>query len=114
MSFYAKVKTLCKMKGISISTLANCIGLSSASATNWKAMSEDALPRENTVKKVADFFNVDVSYFYELELPIMQAQDNMPVLSDKEQQLYELLKIMTDDEIEELTNYIDFIISKRK
>jgi transcriptional regulator with XRE-family HTH domain len=37
-----------------------------------------------------------------------------PLLSAEEKELIELIKQMTDEETKELSNYIDYIVSKRK
>jgi transcriptional regulator with XRE-family HTH domain len=51
----------------------------------------------------------------------MQAIENalginneLPKLSTEEKELIELIKQMTDEETKELSNYIDYIVSKRK
>lgn len=58
--FYDKVVSLCNQRGIAITTLALNIGFSRSAPTNWKF---NAAPRPSTVKKVADYFGVPVSYF---------------------------------------------------
>lgn len=58
MTFYEKVKSLCEVRGISISSLALELGFSKSTTTNWK--NSENLPRAATVKKVADFFGITV------------------------------------------------------
>lgn len=61
MSFYDKVNQLCRSRGISITALAVELGFSKGTPTNWKSMKRP--PRAENVKKLADYFEVPVSYF---------------------------------------------------
>lgn len=70
MTFYEKVKTLCEIKGISITSLAVELGFSKSAPTTWK--NSDNLPRAATVKKIADFFGLTVG---ELKIDIESAID---------------------------------------
>ena len=58
---YEKILKLCQEKGITISHLAQQVGVSKTSASGWK---KDSTPSPKTVKAMADYFNVEVSYFY--------------------------------------------------
>lgn len=63
MTTYEKIKQLCENEGFSISSIGQMIpGLSvnRASITGWKNGSK---PRPDKIKKIADYFNVSVSYF---------------------------------------------------
>ncbi len=60
--FYEKITELCAQKGIAVTTLASNLGFSKSVVTNWKR--SGATPRPSTIKKIADYFGVDVSYFY--------------------------------------------------
>lgn len=70
MTFYEKVKNLCEIKGISITSLAMELGFSKSAPTTWK--NSDNLPRAATVKKVADYFGLTVS---ELKIDVETALD---------------------------------------
>lgn len=61
MTFYQKVATLCIEKGVSITRVATDLGFSSSTPNNWRGMS--GLPRLSTIRAIADYFGVDVSYF---------------------------------------------------
>lgn len=60
--FYRKLEKLCAMQGVSMSKVAKDLGLSTGLQTGWK---NGAMPRRSTVKKIADYFQVPVSYFEE-------------------------------------------------
>ena len=59
--FYEKLKLLCDQKGISVTQLTNELGCSQSNVTRWKA---GANPRPGMVRAIADYFGVDISYFY--------------------------------------------------
>lgn len=53
-----KVEELCKKKGVSISRLEKECGIGNATIKGW----EESSPRVDTLKKVADYFNVTIEY----------------------------------------------------
>lgn len=61
MDFYEKVMSLCKEKGISRSKMADEIGISRSTPKDWAE--KKSVPQSGTVKKIADYFGVPVSYF---------------------------------------------------
>lgn len=54
-----KVEELCKEKGISISRLEKECGIGNATIKGW----DKSIPRADTLKKVADFFEKPIEYF---------------------------------------------------
>ena len=65
MTFYEKLNRLCINQGTSVTALAVALGYSRSIATTWK--NSKGMPRANTVKKIADHFNLPISYFYEAD-----------------------------------------------
>ena len=63
MDFYGKVIMLCNEKGVSRTRMADDIGISRSTPKEWK--DSGSTPRSDTVKKVADYFGVPVSFFYQ-------------------------------------------------
>lgn len=61
MDFYEKVITQCREKGVSRSKMADDIGISRSTPKDWE--SGKTTPRFDTIKKLADYFGVPVSYF---------------------------------------------------
>ena len=53
-----KVEELCKKKGVSISRLEKECGIGNATIKGW----EESSPRVDTLKKVADYFDVTIEY----------------------------------------------------
>jgi transcriptional regulator with XRE-family HTH domain len=72
----------------------------------------------STLKKifcgVSQYPRIDTMQAIERALGLEQEKTPSDELSEGEKQLIELIKQMTDEEATELSNYIDFIISKRK
>lgn len=60
--FYTKFVKLCNERNISPSAVAEQIGLSRAANTKWGA---GQIPRKATMQKIADYFEVPISYFSE-------------------------------------------------
>lgn len=75
--FWDKYFALCSKIGKSPNAVAKEIGISSGTLTGWKK--HNKVPLDMTIKKVADYFGVPVSYFSE-EAP---ETEKAPV-SDKE------------------------------
>jgi transcriptional regulator with XRE-family HTH domain len=74
MDFYTKLIELCKRKGVSRSKMADDIGISRSSPQGWAE--KGAVPRFETMKKIADYFGVDISYFSEGDVAVQTVQNN--------------------------------------
>lgn len=47
-------------------------------------------------------------------LGITQEQEPAPTYTEEERKLFSLIEQLTDAEVEELSNYLDYLLSKRK
>lgn len=63
--FYDQLEDLCKKNNLTVTTLLKNLGLSTSKGTAWKGGS---IPKYDTLKLIADYFNVSVSYLFEDEL----------------------------------------------
>ena len=59
--FYENLQTLCKDRGISVTKLLKELGMSSGNISKWS--SKGYIPRSDTLKKFADYFDVPTDYF---------------------------------------------------
>lgn len=112
---YEKVAFLCYKNGISMTALVDKLGFATSTPTNWKKTG--ITPRPTTVKKIADYFNVSVSYFLEGEADetaIFKESDKKIKLSPKEEQLLEMVKTLSDDELDMSTVFITTLLNARK
>lgn len=58
---FDKIEKLCKEKNVSISKLEKTCNLGNGTIRNWK----NSTPSVENLKKVADYFQVPVTYFLE-------------------------------------------------
>ena len=106
--FWEKFVSLCAEKGVSPNSVCAELGLSNATATKWK---NGAIPRNTTLKKVADYFGVSTSYL----LGFVDDPDPIALIdpSKKEppmlERLNEVMRDMTEDELADLEKYVEFI-----
>ena len=57
--FYDRLLNLCAERGVSLSRAAKDIGLSNAAASGW---ADGSIPRDTTIVKLANYFNVSPGY----------------------------------------------------
>lgn len=104
-----QVRKLRKERNLSMKEFGNLVGLAESTISLYENGKRQ--PDNEKLIQMADFFGVSVDYLLgriEKETP-----PDME-LSEGEKQLIALIKELTDEEAQELSNYVDFIISKRK
>ena len=111
--FWEKFINLCNQKGISANAVCADLGLSNATATKWK---NGAIPRATTLKKIADYFGTTVAYLTGLvdnpnPIALIDPSKKEPPMLER---LNEVMKDMTEEELEDLEKYVEFILSKKK
>jgi transcriptional regulator with XRE-family HTH domain len=110
--FYENFKRLCSERGTTPTAVAKAMGISTSMTANWK---KGGVPRADTLQKVADHFGVSVSYL----LGVVDNPDPIALVdpSKKEPPMMEwLTKLddMTPDELAEVEQFVDFVLSKKK
>lgn len=110
--FYEIFKKLCDERGTTPTAVALDMGISTSLTSRWK---HGGKPRIETLNKIADYFGVSVSYLLGV------ADDPDPVAlvdpSKKEPPMLEwLAKLddMTVDELAEVEQFVDFVLSRKK
>lgn len=78
MSFYEKLEMLCKNRGITVTALAKELGYSSSAGTTWKK--SKGLPRNSTIKKITDYFEIPITYFSDGTVDVQSVQDNHGII----------------------------------
>lgn len=72
----------------------------------------------STIKKIfsgiSQYPRIDTMQAIERALGLTQEQETAPTYTEEERKLFGLIEQLTDDEVEELSNFVDFILSKRK
>ena len=60
---YEKFRKLCDKKGVSPYRISQETGITQSTFSDWK--NGRSVPKQDKLKKIADFFGVDVAYFYD-------------------------------------------------
>lgn len=79
--FWKKLIVLCAEKNISPNKMCADLGYSTAIATKWK---NGSVPRDKTLKQIADYFNVSVDFLLGNEAEEPKAEANAVFLDDKQ------------------------------
>lgn len=112
--FYNQVSLLCKSNSVSISKVAATLGLSKSNVTRWK---EGVVPKSDTVKKIAEYFNVSTDFLignvqYE-NSPGMyphkeQTAPSQPLFTAEDMELLLKIKSLSSDSRKEVESHIRF------
>lgn len=127
---------LCNEKGVAPTVVCKSVGLSDAAFSKW---TDESVPRRATLMRIADYFGVSVDYLLgnvsldlqhfaspspvdeamaKLTASIQQVTDELdkqkkPVLG-LNPKLSALIDGMTEEELEDLERYAEFIKSRKK
>ena len=111
--FYENFKKLCDERGTNPTSVALDMGISTSLTSRWK---HGGKPRIETLNKIADYFGVSVSYL----LGVVDNPDPIALIdpSKKEppmlERLNEVMRDMTEEELQDLEKYVEFILSRKK
>ena len=128
--FWDIYTALCAKQGVSPNAVAKSLSIASGTVTNWK---NGAVPQNATLRKIADYFGVSVSYLQGLsDEPSVSLSDQVianlsanvqRVVDELDKQkkpvlglntkLSSLLDQMNADELEDLEKYAEFILSRK-
>ena len=78
--FYERLQVLCHERGLSVSAALNILGVSSGNMTHWR---KGRLPKGDTLRRMARFFDVPVDTL------IGSKQENLAVQQEKLLLLFE-------------------------
>ena len=101
--FWQNFVSLCNKKGVSPNGVCAELGLSNATATKWK---NGSTPRGSTLKKLVDYFGVTTDY--------LLGNEKKEPSTTLDPRLLSLLDSMTEEELADLEQYAEFILSKKK
>lgn len=109
--FWKNLCMLCNKRNTTPNTVCRELGLSSATATHWR---QGAIPRDTTLKKIADYFGITVEDLLrdpdEQPTPAAEPAATSP-LSDR---FNNKLDQLTLQELRELEAFMDSLIKNRK
>lgn len=93
--FYENFISLCNRDGVSPSSVAERIGLNRSIVTRW---SNGSVPRQATLQRLADYFNVTVSALTseDIKKDLPQAEEG---LSDMQLKAMRFVQSLSDDDL---------------
>lgn len=111
--FWKTLSNLCNERGVSPNGVCAELGLSNATATKWK---NGAIPRQSTLRKIADYFGVSVSYLLGATdnpdpVALVDPSKKAPPIMEK---IEEAMQDMTEEELADLEKYVEFLLSRKK
>lgn len=110
--FWNNFVSLCNERQKSPNGVCAELGLSTAIATRWK---NGSLPRDTTLKKIANYFGVTAEELIcDSTVTIVAPADSSPSLPPLAPEFYELLNQMTLQELAELKAHMEEKIKNRK
>lgn len=101
--FYENYVTYCKKVGKSRTEVARLIGKSSKSVTGWK---NGAIPRNDTLKKLADYFGITIEE--------LVGEKKEPASSGRFEELSKIFYSLPQSEQEKIADQMTEIIKKAK
>ncbi|MDT1939689.1 MULTISPECIES: helix-turn-helix domain-containing protein [Carnobacterium] len=104
MLLYERISELAKKQGVSVPQLSENLGLSRNAIYQWKTSS----PKADTLQKVADYFGVTTDYLLGRDEPEIIEDDKLKVIASH------IDDDVTEEDMEEILNFIEFIKSKNK
>lgn len=106
--FYTIYADLCYQIGKSPSYVAEKLGINKSAVTYWQN-NEKAMPRSDTLRKIAEFFNVSINYLKGEEPPY-----NTEDVKNIRFAAYKELETADDATVEDVLSYIRFKKSQKK
>lgn len=101
--FWESFLHLCSTRNITPSEVVRDLEIAMGSVTKWK---NGSVPSQKNLKRIAEYFDTTVGR-------LMGYTSDIETITPEERKLLELIKALTDDEVKQVSDYLDFIISKR-
>lgn len=102
-NFSSTIKRLREEKGLSMQQLANELKTTKSSVNMWE--NGNAIPREQTLVKIANYFNVSIDHLYGLDkqdLQLHRAQQLQKKTNIRAEKLKVAIDKLNNDELEKL------------
>lgn len=104
---------LCNQHGESPTVVCKKIGITSSAFSKW---TDESIPRQATLIRIADYFGTTVAYLTGVvddpdPIALVDPSKKAPPLIEK---IDEAMKDLSEEELEDLEKYIDFLRSKRR
>lgn len=110
----SRIKQLREERRMTQEELGKILGVQKSAVAKYENGKVSNMKR-SSIKKLADFFGVSSAYILGYsEQQILKQTIKVDTLSKEEISLVEAIRSMTDEEVKELSSFVDYIISKRK
>lgn len=112
-TFYKNLVSLCAKNKLSVSGAAKAIGLSNAAANGWK---KGKMPNDTSREKLANLLHVSVGELMGDAEPEQKESAHDPKIEGARPQvkaLFDFIDTATDQELDELIRYAQYLTSKR-
>ena len=106
--FWDMIVYLCSEKNISPNAMCNDLKLSNATATHWK---KGAVPRDVTLKKIANYFDVSVDYLLG-KTDEHNASQKEPSTDDSLKKLHELVDKISKEYRDDAEEILELYVKK--
>ncbi len=117
MTFWERYHELCMQKNKSANAVASELGFSNATCTKWKNGYE---PGSKSIAKIAAYFGVSIEYLLGGDQPSAvedvknSIKNESSLTSAAREALHKKLESMSLDELHEVDQFMDFLLSKEK
>ncbi len=118
MTFWETFYTLCESHGTKPNAVAKKLGFSSAICTQWKKGLQK--PSAEKLSKIAAYFGVSIEYLLGSDQPSAvedvknSIKNESSPTSAAREALHKKLESMSLDELREVDQFMDFLLSKEK
>ena len=106
MTFFDRINELCVRNGISADKLCKDLNLSNATATKWR---KGAIPRNSTLKLIADYFGVTVDYLLTGEQKEKAPQETPEGL---DAEIIKLYSSLPEEKKQQALSYLEFLLKQ--
>ena len=110
LDFYSNLLKLCELKGVKITNVVKELNMSTSLPTSWK---NGIMPSIENAIKLAEYFDVSLDELIKNTSISIKSQ-NVKELSKEELIIIKLIRALNEEETKELSNFVDYLISKRK
>ena len=102
MTLKERIRELCKVNGTSIPNLESELGFGSGTISKW----DKSAPSVDKLQKIAKYFNVSMDFLTTGQEFNNHAADTLAAHFEGEK--------LSEEEMEEIMNYVEFVKSRRK
>lgn len=108
--FYKRLRDLCEERNMTVNELVKVLDLSSGSPTAWK---NGTIPRQSTLAKLAEYFDVSINYLSGKEAKKENSPDQLS-LTEGEEMLLNLFRQVPADQQELVLQMIRVALGTQK